>query len=124
MEVVEGDHVAPAVLVHHGDEWIELDLPVEFAHSLGFLSDADFQAVLQSFSEFTSQQLRAANFSPMELQGIGIGVGIERGMILAILHLVFDVIKTLGILRNQLAYLLWRRAVLIKLRSLPPIQGN
>lgn len=106
------------VMVHHGDEWIELDLPADFAHSLGFLTDADFQAVLKSFSEFTNQQLSAVNCTANELQGNTNNVTVREIPMGSIL------IERVGILRNQLAYLLWRRAVLIKLGQFPPIQGR
>lgn len=72
------------------DEWIEFDLSVESAESLNFLSgrsfyfnqhlittyhvcinvtDSDFQAVLRSFAEFTSQQFNNALLNLREIQG-------------------------------------------------------
>ncbi|XP_046462058.1 uncharacterized protein LOC124208325 [Daphnia pulex] len=95
----EEDNSYPAdqVVCSVFDDWIELDLSMESLRSLGFLSDTDFQAVLESFAEFTSHQLRLGVSSPREMEGL---------------------------LRNHLAYLLWRRTVFTKLHQLPPIRGN
>ncbi|KAK4005297.1 hypothetical protein OUZ56_007014 [Daphnia magna] len=93
----EENNPSDPVVCSVSDDWIELDLSMDSLRSLGFLSDTDFQAVLESFAEFTSHQLRLGVSSPREMEGL---------------------------LRNHFAYLLWRRTVFTKLRQLPPVTAE
>ncbi|XP_045032167.1 uncharacterized protein LOC116924541 isoform X2 [Daphnia magna] len=65
----EENNPSDPVVCSVSDDWIELDLSMDSLRSLGFLSDIDFQAVLESFAEFTSHQLRLGVSSPREMEG-------------------------------------------------------
>lgn len=137
----EDDNASDPVVCSVSDDWIELDLSTDSLRSLGFLSGRLISLLYYNVLKHVLmlmfimqilifkpcwnllQSSRVINYVWESLVREKWKVKtIELQFVLFWVY-VWNYYCT-GLMRNHLAYLLWRRTVFTKLRQLPPITGK